>query len=153
MSKSGNGWVKQGLLVETDGQYPKKALLTLFGDKMIGDAERYSVGDNLLFHLNIEAREWNGKWYNDVSCWKIEMSGNSGRSAPAQAQSKQAPAKSQPAPAASQPVAAAPLPFAADAGKWMICLFDHLIKSRSYSGYGHLSNGLRTTQNSRRPSY
>lgn len=106
-SKSGKDWVKQGLLVETDGQYPKKVLLTLFGDKIIGDAERYSVGDNLTFHLNIEAREWNGKWFNDVGCWKIEMSQNSGRSN----QSAPPPAKSQPAPA-SKPAVAEPLPFA-----------------------------------------
>lgn len=105
-SKSGKEWVKQGLLVETEGQYPEKVLLTLFGDKMIGDAERYSIGDNLLFHLNIKAREWNGKWFNDVSCWKIEMSGNSGRSN----QTAPPPAKAQPA-QASKPVSE-PLPFA-----------------------------------------
>lgn len=35
-------------------------------------------------HVNIESREYNGKWYTDVRAWKVEPGDASGASAPAQ---------------------------------------------------------------------
>lgn len=111
ISKNGNSWSKQTLVVETlDERYPKKVPLTLFGDKIIGDAERYSIGDILTFHLNLEGREWNGKWFADIGCWKISLSTErSTAPMPAPAQT------SAPAPATksrnAMPQAAPPLEF------------------------------------------
>ena len=63
-------WKKQDVIVETDGQYPKKICLSVWGDKI--KEEILQVGSNLQFSLEIESREYNGKWYTDVKAWKVE---------------------------------------------------------------------------------
>lgn len=72
--QTGNGkngeWKKQDIIVETDGQYPKKICLSVWGDKIKEDI--LQVGAKLQFSLEIESREYNGKWYTDVKAWKVE---------------------------------------------------------------------------------
>jgi hypothetical protein len=63
-------WRKQEVIVETDGQYPKKICLSVWGDKIKEDI--LQVGAKLQFSLEIESREYNGKWYTDVKAWKVE---------------------------------------------------------------------------------
>ena len=63
-------WKKQDVIVETDGQYPKKICLSVWGDKI--KEEILQLGSNLQFSLEIESREYNGKWYTDVKAWKVE---------------------------------------------------------------------------------
>ena len=63
-------WKKQDVIVETEGQYPKKICLSVWGDKI--KEEILQVGSNLQFSLEIESREYNGKWYTDVKAWKVE---------------------------------------------------------------------------------
>ena len=63
-------WRKQEFIVETDGQYPKKICLSVWGDKIKEDI--LQVGAKLQFSLEIESREYNGKWYTDVKAWKVE---------------------------------------------------------------------------------
>jgi hypothetical protein len=63
-------WKKQDVIVETDGQYPKKICLSVWGDKIKEDI--LQVGAKLQFSLEIESREYNGKWYTDVKAWKVE---------------------------------------------------------------------------------
>jgi hypothetical protein len=63
-------WRKQEFIVETDGQYPKKICLSVWGDKIKEDI--LQVGAKLQFSLEIESREYNGKWYTDVKGWKGE---------------------------------------------------------------------------------
>ena len=66
VSKSGNNWKKQGFVVETIGQYPKKIKFDVLNDK-VGSLE---VGKTYNFSINIESREFNGKWYSDVTAYK-----------------------------------------------------------------------------------
>ena len=77
--QSGNGkngiWKKQDIIVETDGQYPKKVCVSLWGDKF--DKSLLQPGCRLAVSCDIESREFNGKWYTDVKAWKIERSGDS----------------------------------------------------------------------------
>jgi hypothetical protein len=63
-------WRKQEFIVETDGQYPKKICLSVWGDKIREDI--LQVGAKLQFSLEIESREYNGKWYTDIKAWKVE---------------------------------------------------------------------------------
>lgn len=76
--QSGNGkngvWKKQDIIVETDGQYPKKVCISLWGDKF--DKSLLQPGSRLAISFDIESREFNGKWYTDVKAWKIERSGD-----------------------------------------------------------------------------
>lgn len=64
-------WTKQDFIVETDDQYPKKVLLSAWGDKAT-DFDRYKVGDKLTVSFNAESKEYNEKWYTELRAWKIE---------------------------------------------------------------------------------
>ena len=84
--QSGTGkngvWRKQDFVLETtDQQYPKKACLQAWGDK-IDALQNYQMGDEIKVSFNIESREYNEKWYNDLRVWKIEAAGQSSGSAP-----------------------------------------------------------------------
>jgi hypothetical protein len=69
--QSGQGkngeWKKQDFILETEDQYPKKVCITIFGDKL-----KVSEGQNITAHINIESREYNEKWYTNVTMWKFD---------------------------------------------------------------------------------
>lgn len=71
-------WKKQEFIMETPGQFPKKVCLSLWGEKV--DENRISVGDKITASINIESREYNGRWYTDVRAWKIAKSSGGGQS-------------------------------------------------------------------------
>lgn len=72
ISKAGKPWSKQEFVLEIqDGQYPRKVCLSVMNEK-VNELERYNVGDTVKASLNIESREYNGKWYTDVRAWRIE---------------------------------------------------------------------------------
>jgi hypothetical protein len=64
-------WKKQNIIVETDGQYPKKICISIWGDKI--NPVQLQSGNLLTIDFDIESREFNGRWYTDVKAWKIEM--------------------------------------------------------------------------------
>ena len=71
-SKNGNIWQKQTIVVSRENvnaPYDKVAL-SVFGDK-VNDSERCRVGDKVEITYSISAKEYNGRWYNDVSLYKI----------------------------------------------------------------------------------
>ena len=76
-AESGQGrngeWKKQSIIVETDGQYPKKICITTWGDKF--NAAQWQPGLLLTIDFDIESREFNGRWYTDLKAWKIEPAG------------------------------------------------------------------------------
>ena len=72
-SKNGE-WKKQDIIVETDDQYPKKICVSIWGDKI--NESLLKEGNKLDISINIESREYNGKWYTDVKAWKIELVGD-----------------------------------------------------------------------------
>ncbi|MDZ7690959.1 MAG: DUF3127 domain-containing protein [Balneolaceae bacterium] len=68
-SKNGP-WRKQEFILETQDQYPKKVCITQWGDKI--DEFDVQQGEQLTAHIDIQSREYNGRWYTDVKAWKIE---------------------------------------------------------------------------------
>lgn len=65
-------WSKQDFVVEyQDGQYTEKALLQAWGADRVKDLENCQVGDKIRASLKIQAREYNGRWYNDIRVWRI----------------------------------------------------------------------------------
>jgi hypothetical protein len=69
VSQNGD-WSKQDFVIETLSDYPKKVCITDFGCKL--DIESYMMQENIKVSVNIESREFNGKWYTNVTAWKIE---------------------------------------------------------------------------------
>ena len=80
-SKAGKDWVKQEFVLETQETYPKKICIGMMGDKT-NEISKFRVEDVVKVHLNLESREYNGKWYTNVNAWKIEqaMASNGGSS-------------------------------------------------------------------------
>jgi len=72
-SKNGNSWVKQEFVIETYDKFPRKVMISTMGDK-VQDLKRFKTGDEVKVSLNIESREYNGRWYTDVRAWRIEGS-------------------------------------------------------------------------------
>ncbi len=76
--QSGQGkngtWTKQDFIIETQEQFPKKVCIAVWGDKA-KELDAISIGETMKISINVESREFNGKWYTDVKAWKIEKQG------------------------------------------------------------------------------
>ena len=69
-NKSGNPWQKQEFILEVQGgQYPKKALMGIWGDKV--DQFQVQKGEDVTVSFDIDCREYNGRWYNDIRAWNV----------------------------------------------------------------------------------
>lgn len=66
-------WKKQDIIVETEGTYPKKVCISIWGDKI--DESKLQPGNMLRIDFDVESREYNGRWYTDVKAWKLELAG------------------------------------------------------------------------------
>jgi len=64
-------WKKQEFVIETFDQYPKKICLHVWGDK-VDEFKRYKVGEVLTCSIDINSREWNGRWFTDLRAWRIQ---------------------------------------------------------------------------------
>ncbi len=62
-------WKKQEFVIETLGQYPRKVMMHLWGEK--ADEVRLTIGERIKASVNIESREYNGRWYTDIRAWRI----------------------------------------------------------------------------------
>lgn len=80
--QSGQGkngtWTKQDFIIETQEQFPKKVCISIWGDKA-KDLESIAIGETMKVGINVESREFNGKWYTDVKAWRIEKQGSTQR--------------------------------------------------------------------------
>ncbi len=63
-------WKRQDIVVETDGQYPKKVCISIWGEKI--NEQQLVVGNSLTIDFDIESREFSGRWYTDLKAWKVE---------------------------------------------------------------------------------
>ena len=67
-------WSKRELIMETFEQFPRKICISVWGDKSDNLETQHPTGSTINASINIESREYNGKWYTDVRAWKIETS-------------------------------------------------------------------------------
>lgn len=95
VSKTGNPWKVQEYVIETHDQYPRRMCFDVFGEDKINQFN-IQIGEELNVSFDIDAREWQGRWFNSIRAWRVE------RVSPMQ----QAPVQGQPFP----PANAAPIP-------------------------------------------
>lgn len=69
--KDGKAWASQEFVIETMEQYPKRCVFNVFGEDKL---KQFNIqqGSEYLVKFDINAREYNGRWYNDVRAWKVE---------------------------------------------------------------------------------
>ena len=69
VGKTGNEWKKQEIIIQTEEQYPKSICITLWGNAI---DNKIKQDEKIKASIDIESREFNGKWYTTVKAWKIE---------------------------------------------------------------------------------
>lgn len=68
-SRSGKAWRKREYIVEYEhGQYPKSVVFSVIGKKI--DELNIQQGAEYDLNIDFEAREWNGRYFLQASCWK-----------------------------------------------------------------------------------
>lgn len=68
--RTGNSWASREFVIETEEQYPQRACMKLFGQDKI-DKHPINVGDVVTVSFDINATEYNGRWYNQFNAWSI----------------------------------------------------------------------------------
>ena len=71
VGKNGNPWKVQPYVGETLDNYPKKVAFEVFGEEKIKE-NACAVDDLVKVSVDIESREFNGRWYTSVRAWKVE---------------------------------------------------------------------------------
>lgn len=96
ISKNGNEWKVQEYVIEDHGQYPRKMCFDVFGTEKI---EQFNIqqGEELTVSFDVDAREYQGRWYNSIRAWKVDRVAQQAAAQPV-------------APAAPQAMAPAPAP-------------------------------------------
>ena len=93
-SKNGYDWAKQSILLDIPGYHGSIIKLSLqASNEMVEELNNYKVGDKVEIGWSIYAREWEGRWYNNVDLVNIKSQDQ---------QMEQRPAR--PAPAPQEPL-------------------------------------------------
>lgn len=58
-------------MIETHDQYPRKMCFDVFGADKIAQFN-IQVGEELNVYFDVDAREWNGRWFNSIRAWKVD---------------------------------------------------------------------------------
>lgn len=99
-------WTRQDFVVEyQDGNFPAEACFSAWGQERVDELSRYNEGDAVKVSFNVRAREYGGRWYNDLRVWRLAAAGAPQAQAAPQAAPYAAP---QPAPQPQAPAAPAP---------------------------------------------
>ena len=96
-NRTGNEWKAKSYVLEVPGDYPRKFVFDVFGVDRL-QAFNIQIGELLTVHFDIDAHEYNGRWFNDVRAFRIDR----GQAAPTAAAPEAAPAAAQAAPVAPQ---------------------------------------------------
>lgn len=70
---NGNPWSKATIVVETDGEYPKKVAMSNM--KNAEEFAKLPIGARGTFKIEVESKEYKGRWYSEVRCWAYELEG------------------------------------------------------------------------------
>ena len=102
-NRTGNEWKAKSYVLEVPGDFPRKLVFDVFGVDRL-QAFNIQIGELLTVHFDIDAHEYNGRWFNDVRAFRIDR----GQAAPTAAAPEAAP-QMQAAPVAPQ-IAPQPAP-------------------------------------------
>lgn len=69
-NRTGNAWMTQEYVIEVPGQFPRKMMFNIFGEDRIKQFN-IQLNEDITVQFDIDAREFNGRWYNDVRAYNI----------------------------------------------------------------------------------
>lgn len=105
--RTGNPWMARDYVLEIPGQYPKHMVFTVFGEDRI---KQFALkkDEEVTVHFDIDANEYQGKWYNKITAYNVTRSG---QQVAQQAAAQQPPVAVAPAPQESTSDNTDDLPF------------------------------------------
>jgi hypothetical protein len=65
-------WVRGGFVIETDGDYPRQVAFTTFGEDRLAMVKSIPINTPVVVNFNPESREYEGRWYTDLRCSRIQ---------------------------------------------------------------------------------
>lgn len=68
---SGNPWKMQDYVIETHEAYPRRMVFNVFGEDKINQFN-IQIGEEINVSFDINAREYQGRWFNDIRAWKVD---------------------------------------------------------------------------------
>ena len=68
---TGNEWKVKEYVIEDHSQYPKKMCFEVFGADRISQFN-IQEGEELTVSFDIDAREWQGRYFNSIRAWKVD---------------------------------------------------------------------------------
>lgn len=78
VSQQGKEWQSLDFVVEIPGQYPKRVVLNIFGQDKINQFNPQVGEQNVTVDFDIDAHEYQGRFYNQVRAWNITRLGQQG---------------------------------------------------------------------------
>ncbi len=63
-------WKKQEVIFDLPGEFNRKLCVGFWNDRAV-DAAALRPGDRVALSVNIESREYNGRWYTEVRAWRM----------------------------------------------------------------------------------
>ena len=61
-------WKKQTFILTTPGEYPDEIAIEIWNEKVT----LRPVGSEVVVSVNIKSREYNGRYFTNLTAWKIE---------------------------------------------------------------------------------
>lgn len=98
-TQNGNSWSRQVVVLDVAGfgnSFSKIALTAQ--NQRVEELQDYQIGDRVEVGYSVTAREWNGKWFNNVDLINIKFFDEVASAAPAPQTAPVAPAPRQAAP-------------------------------------------------------
>lgn len=68
---SGNPWMVQEYVVENHDQFPRRMCFEVFGEDKIRQFG-IQLGEELNVYFDINAREWQGRYFNSIRAWRVD---------------------------------------------------------------------------------
>lgn len=63
-------WKKQDVIFDLPGEFNRKLCVGFWNDRAV-DAAALRPGDRVALSVNVESREYNGRWYTEVRAWRM----------------------------------------------------------------------------------
>ena len=92
--RTGNSWKMQSFVVETIEQYPRKCCFDVFGEDKLKEFN-IQVGEVMKVYFDVDASEYDGRWFNNIRAWKVERIAGSA-TAPASSPATKQPTSDEP---------------------------------------------------------
>ena len=68
INKAGKPWNKREYVLETQEHYPKKIAFMVMNERV--NQFNLQAGAAYTIDVDVESREFNGKWYTTLTAWK-----------------------------------------------------------------------------------